>query len=251
MHIYLSNVVLSTCLLPTDKAGNFILPRRSTDQRFADLSTTLKNVQTEIVNKHNDLRRGVSPPPSNMLKMQWNSKAAANAQNWANKCLFKHSNKKDRIVGTRNCGENLFMSSYPSTWSNAIQNWYDEVHDFAFEVGPKSPQAVVGHFTQVVWYSSFLIGCGVAYCPKQSLKYLYVCQYCPAGNIVGKQHVPYQKGTPCGSCPNHCDNGLCTNSCEYEDTYSNCASLKETWTCASDFVKTNCKAACNCQGKIY
>lgn len=39
------------------------------DQRFADLSTTLKNVQTEIVNKHNDLRRGVSPPPSNMLKM--------------------------------------------------------------------------------------------------------------------------------------------------------------------------------------
>lgn len=41
------------------------------------------------------------------------------------------------------------MSSYPSTWSNAIQNWYDEVHDFAFEVGPKSPQAVVGHFTQV------------------------------------------------------------------------------------------------------
>lgn len=39
------------------------------DRRFADLSNTLKNVQTEIVNKHNDLRRGVSPPPSNMLKM--------------------------------------------------------------------------------------------------------------------------------------------------------------------------------------
>lgn len=41
------------------------------------------------------------------------------------------------------------MSSYPSTWSNAIQSWYDEVHDFVFEVGPKSPQAVIGHFTQV------------------------------------------------------------------------------------------------------
>lgn len=33
------------------------------------MSTTRKEVQKEIVKKHNDLRRSVSPPARNMLKM--------------------------------------------------------------------------------------------------------------------------------------------------------------------------------------
>ncbi|XP_057555365.1 cysteine-rich secretory protein 3-like [Hippopotamus amphibius kiboko] len=229
-----------------------LFPANGQDPKFGALSTTLQKVQSEIVNKHNDLRRRVSPPASNMLKMQWDSKAAANAQNWANKCLLKHSKPEDRTVGTRRCGENLFMSSHPLPWSDATQSWYDEVRDFTFAVGPNSPQAVVGHYTQLVWYSSYRIGCAVAYCPNQpNLKYFYVCQYCPAGNIVGREHVPYQKGTPCGSCPKHCDKGLCTNSCEYDDAYANCKSLKETWTCNNNIVKNNCQASCKCPDKIY
>ena len=41
------------------------------------------------------------------------------------------------------------MSSRPTSWSNAIQSWYDETNDFTYAVGPTSPQAVVGHYTQV------------------------------------------------------------------------------------------------------
>ncbi|XP_047653234.1 cysteine-rich secretory protein 3-like [Phacochoerus africanus] len=222
------------------------------DSGFDALSTKLTKVQAEIVNKHNDLRRAVSPSASNMLKMQWDSRAAANAQNWANKCVLKHSDANSRKVGTRHCGENLFMSSRPTSWSNAIQSWYDETNDFTYAVGPKSPQAVVGHYTQVVWYSSYLIGCGIAYCPNQSvLKYYYVCQYCPAGNIIGREHVPYQKGTPCASCPKSCDNGLCTNSCEYDDTISNCKDLMKVVNCDHDLLKTKCPATCKCSDKIY
>lgn len=41
------------------------------------------------------------------------------------------------------------MSSDPTAWSNAIQSWYDERHDFVYGTGPKSSSAVVGHYTQV------------------------------------------------------------------------------------------------------
>ncbi|KAB1261161.1 Cysteine-rich secretory protein 3 [Camelus dromedarius] len=110
------------------------------DPAFGTLSTAHKEVQIKIVDKHNDLRRTVSPPASNMLKMQWDSKAAANAQNWANQCLYKHSKAKHRTIA---------------------------------------------------------------------------------------------------------------NSCEYDNTYANCDSLKKQWTCNVPFVKNNCKAACKCSDKIY
>ncbi|XP_005627519.1 cysteine-rich secretory protein 2-like isoform X1 [Canis lupus baileyi] len=244
MALFLELLFLAVVLLP-------FFPANGQGPSFTALLTTQTQVQKEIVNKHNELRKSVSPPASNMLKMEWNKEAAANAQKWANKCTLEHSPAKDRETHTK-CGENLFMSSYPASWSDAIQNWYEEHHDFVYGVGPKSSDAVIGHYTQVVWYSSYHVGCGIAYCPNQeSLKYYYVCQYCPAGNLVNKMHTPYLKGKSCASCKYHCDKGLCTNSCEYEDNYSNCKDLKTTLTCNHYFVSDNCKAACKCENKIY
>ncbi|KAF6113301.1 cysteine rich secretory protein 2 [Phyllostomus discolor] len=166
-------VFLTAVLLPS-------LPAEKKDPAFSSLLTSQAQIQREIVNKHNELRKSVSPPASNMLKMEWSTEATANAQKWANKCTLQHSNAEDRKTSTK-CGENLFMSTDPTAWSNAIQNWYDESQNFVYGVGPKSSSAVVGHYTQVVWYSSYRVGCGVAFCPNQdSLKYYYVCQYCPA-----------------------------------------------------------------------
>ncbi|KAG8511964.1 Cysteine-rich secretory protein 2, partial [Galemys pyrenaicus] len=206
------------------------------DGEFYNLSTSKAEVQGDIVNKHNEKRRSVSPKASNMLKMSWSSEAAENAQKWANKCTLSHT--------TSHCGENLFMSSNPRSWSQAIQSWYDEVNDFVYAKGPKNPKAVVGHYTQVVWYSSYLVGCGIAYCPNQTLlKYFYVCQYCPSGNIISRINTPYQQGAPCASCPNDCDNGLCTNSCKYQDTYSNCKELVAKMSCNYKDYKDKCKAS--------
>lgn len=41
------------------------------------------------------------------------------------------------------------MSSQPTSWSDASQSWYDEERDFIYGVGPKRPDAVIGHYTQV------------------------------------------------------------------------------------------------------
>ncbi|XP_042122002.1 cysteine-rich secretory protein 2-like [Peromyscus maniculatus bairdii] len=226
------------------------LPTEGKDPAFTALLTNQPQIQREIVNKHNELRRSVNPTASNMLKMEWSIAASGNSQKWANKCILEHSNSQDRKINTK-CGENLYMSSDPTSWSAVIQNWYDESEFFTYGVGAK-PNAAVGHYTQVVWYSSYKVGCGIAYCPNQDiLKYFYVCQYCPAGNNALTKSTPYQQGEACASCPNNCDNGLCTNSCEYEDLLSNCESLKNSAGCAHELLKEKCQATCLCEGKIH
>ncbi|KAG9344634.1 hypothetical protein JZ751_010319 [Albula glossodonta] len=165
---------------------------------------------------------------------------------WADTCAMNHSPDSRRTISTSGCGENLYMSSAPNSWSDAIQSWYDEVKDYRYGYGALNG-AVVGHYTQLVWYRSNEIGCGVAYCPNSQYQYFYVCQYCPPGNY--QYAHPYKAGPPCGDCPNACDHKLCTNPCPYIDKYSNCASLKSQYGCSGD-IGSWCPASCKCQNKI-
>nr|XP_009936504.1 PREDICTED: cysteine-rich venom protein pseudechetoxin-like [Opisthocomus hoazin] len=216
---------------------------------FDDLSTSKVDQQKLIVDKHNALRRGVNPTASNMLRMQWSPAAAKNAQNWANNCTLSHSPANMRRT-TVQCGENLFMSSAPFPWSDVTQAWYNEEKDFIYGTGAKRPGAVIGHYTQVVWHSSGQIGCATAYCPNSKYKHFYVCQYCPAGNLLSSIKTPYKKGEPCGDCPNACENRLCTNPCKHQDFFGNCRNLKMLFSCNHSLVKEKCPATCRCTTQI-
>lgn len=243
--------LLPLLLFLADMLPPSLLQYDSQNQVLEDLSTTRESIQEEIVDKHNQLRGMVSPRGSDLLKMQWNSDAQVNAQTWANRCTYQHSPQESRKIKNLRCGENIFMADYPASWSQAIQSWYDESGDLNFGSGPTTPGAVVGHYTQLVWNSSHQVACGVAECPNHPLKYYYVCQYCPPGNFINRRYTPYTVGEPCASCPNHCEDGLCTNRCDYEDKYSNCPSLKASLTCEYAMVKEDCKATCNCEDKIH
>ncbi|XP_043860976.1 cysteine-rich secretory protein 3-like [Dromiciops gliroides] len=216
---------------------------------YESISTKHEGIQREIVDKHNTLRAQVSPPAANMLKMEWSKEAQKTAEDWANKCTLKHSNPKLRTIGTT-CGENLFMSSAPLSWSKAAQAWYDEYKHFKFGVGSTSGEAV-GHYTQMVWYRSHQIGCAVARCPGAAFEYYYVCHYCPSGNVQPRENSPYEVGKPCGKCPKSCSNNLCTNPCKHNDDYSNCPDLKKSVSCSHPTVKNHCKASCQCGDQIY
>ncbi|KAF0023665.1 hypothetical protein F2P81_024295 [Scophthalmus maximus] len=173
--------------------------------------------QSEIVNKHNDLRRSVQPTASNMLQM-----LAA-------------------VERTCTC---------PATRAHgaiAIQSWYDEVKDWRYGMGSVNG-GVVGHYTQLVWYRSNQVGCAMASCPNAAYKYFYVCHYCPPGNYQYAR--PYKSGPPCGDCPNACDNKLCTNPCPYADQYNNCPDLKQQWGCSNKDVASWCPASCKCTTQI-
>ncbi|NXG63378.1 CRIS2 protein, partial [Hemiprocne comata] len=216
---------------------------------FDALSTLREDQQKLIVDTHNALRRAVKPTASNMMRMGWNSSAAENAQNWANRCTLSHSPVHLRRTNA-SCGENLFMSSGPTPWPHAIQAWYDEEKDFEYGKGAKTPGATIGHYTQVVWYNSYQIGCAVAFCPNSRYKYFYVCQYCPLGNNQMQIATPYKSGPKCGDCPGHCDRGLCTNPCEYQDFSANCRTLKMLFGCDHPLVKEKCPATCRCTTQI-
>ncbi|XP_075910669.1 cysteine-rich venom protein TEL1-like, partial [Petromyzon marinus] len=174
------------------------------------LDTRNVAVKQSIVKLHNLLRGSVNPHAGNMLRMEWNDEAGNNSYLWSLTCTMDHSPAANRKTSAFGCGENLFLSSAPFTWEHAIRDWFNEVDSPGFDYGKgaRTPGAV-GHYTQVVWYSSYQVGCAVTYCPNSEsvYKYLYVCQYCPQGNLNTRLTRPYDLGEPCALCPNSCDNG--------------------------------------------
>nr|CAD7433286.1 unnamed protein product [Timema monikensis] len=74
-----------------------------------------------------------------------------------------------------------------------INAWFNEVHQFGFYTTGFTP--ATGHYTQLVWGDSYLIGCGYSFYYDQDKGYtkLYVCNYGPGGNIIGAR--PYTVGS--------------------------------------------------------
>nr|XP_058932553.1 cysteine-rich secretory protein 1 [Kogia breviceps] len=217
---------------------------------YDTLLTELATVQEEIVTVHNTLRRGVFPPASNMLKMNWSEEAARNARMLSKDCELVESNALKRRITNTFCGENMHLTSYPISWSNVIRIWYSESKYFKYgEWTSTDDDMMIEHYTQVVWATSYLIGCGISSCRK-GIQYLYICHYCHEGNDPDKKNVPYNKGTPCRDCPNNCEDKLCTNPCIYYDEYSNCKTQTRGPACSHQSVKRLCKASCLCPTEI-
>ncbi|XP_063296921.1 serotriflin-like [Pelobates fuscus] len=217
------------------------------------LSCELDDVKRYIVDRHNELRANVRPTPSNMLRLEWSDEAAICAANWAKKCTHAHSKSEEREIPSSVCGENLYMASKPHSWQKAIQAWYDEHKDFKYGVGAITTNAPVGHYTQMVWYRSNLLGCAMAHCPTQPLSYYYVCHYCPAGNSKKSINEPYGSGSSCANCTHACVNGLCTNPCEHHDEFDNCNEFEDLCDETDEdvsFIKDICKATCICDDEI-
>ncbi|XP_048155772.1 cysteine-rich venom protein-like [Corvus hawaiiensis] len=206
--------------------------------------------EKQILELHNEIRRSVTPTARNMLKMVWSEKAAKNAQKWASQCGMKISPRDKRVINGVTCGENVLLSSYPRTWADAIQVWYSQSSNFKYGYGAISKNVNVESYTQLIWYNSYKVGCGVSYCPTGPYKYFYVCQYCPAGNNPMQIAMPYRSGPKCADCPGHCDKGLCTNPCKYQDFLGNCKNLKILFGCSHPLVKKECPASCKCTTQI-
>ncbi|KAJ8269848.1 hypothetical protein GJAV_G00107510 [Gymnothorax javanicus] len=184
---------------------------------------------------------------TNMLKMSWNSEAAANAQEWADTCSLAHSTASQREISTSGCGENIYESNTTDSWESAISAWNSEGENYEYGVGSVNGEQI-GHYTQLVWFRSNQVGCAVAHCPNARTQYFYVCQYCPAGNT--QLHHPYAEGHPCSACPNNCENNLCTNPCPKYDTYANCGYVAARYSCDYPIIAFFCPASCQCHDKI-
>lgn len=117
--------------------------------------------------RHNMYRARHQTPP-----LMWSTDVERTAQKWADRCIFEHS--------SLGFGENLALGH--SSINQAVDDWYGEVryYDYSNPIFGRD----TGHFTQVVWVNSKLLGCAKGRCPGQPS--LWVCMYSPPGNYYGQ-----------------------------------------------------------------
>ncbi len=146
---------------------------------------------------HNEVRAQVNagdypgqpiPDPS-IPPMNWDATLAAEAEAYAKQCVWEHSDDRG------NEGENLATSTDLNFGiDDAVGLWADEHSGYDFASGNCSIDAC-GHYTQLVWNNSQLVGCGDTVCAPLRLpsggvladqaRY-HVCRYATAGNINGE-----------------------------------------------------------------
>lgn len=130
----------------------------------------------------------------------WDAELAQHAREYGEGCVWAHDPTREFRGSV--AGENLAASTSPSATPTSLnQLWLDEASDWSCVENSCRPGEVCGHYTQMIWGDSGIIGCGLVACPSgtgpfggASWTYL-VCRYFPPGNWVGRRPVPVS------SCP--------------------------------------------------
>ncbi|WKY14469.1 hypothetical protein Q1695_000201 [Nippostrongylus brasiliensis] len=185
-----------------------------------------------ILKYHNDMRSSIArgryvakgstkQPAVNMRKMYYSCDMERSAQQVANRCLFQHSDRSGK-----NTGENLYQYMMQRQWApkplstngtgyDACKAWESEFQTIGWPSNTLTSSSFgtgIGHATQMAWWQTTLVGCGVAQCSDNTYqKVLVVCHYQDAGNWIGENI--YDAGPTCSKCGTgyRCDSstGLC------------------------------------------
>jgi uncharacterized protein YkwD len=146
-------------------------------------------ISNAAVEKHNNLRQ----KHFSNSKLIYSLELEAAAQEYANKLANNGTFTHDPNNLANKYGENLFRfsSTKKPDYSDIIQKWYDEEKYYNHVTKECALGQVCGHYTQIIWQSTKLLGCASAKYTKGSYKngYVTLCKYYPYGNIIGKS--PY------------------------------------------------------------
>ena len=160
-------------------------------------------LRQELVDAHNNFRRGVNPPATDMIKMTWDSDLEFLATKWAENCEFGHdSGSARKVPQSFSSGQNGFAGGRLGNMTAVVNAWHSEVKDYTYG-SDGNVFHKVGHYTQVVWAKSYKVGCGGAICGGTGHFY---CNYGPPGNYGIK--TPYKTGTRGSDCLKN-DGGIC------------------------------------------
>ena len=150
----------------------------------------------QAVDAHNLARCQVHPAAASMPAVTWDETLAMVAQNWAMRAQqFSHNpnrNRQYRQLGGKegSVGENMsLLSASLASIGTVVASWVSERQSYAFHA-VSSNDTESNHYTQIVWSATRRIGCGKA--RRWDNRFLYVCNYAPAGNVVGR--FPYAAG---------------------------------------------------------
>jgi pathogenesis-related protein 1 len=138
-----------------------------------------KDVQA-VLTHHNKVRAAVNVGP-----IKWSPALAGYSQKWADHlaggaCKMEHRSDSQY-------GENIFQGTAGYfTALDAAKAWESEKK--LYKGGPLTTAMIkpMGHYTQMVWRDTRMLGCGEATCNKMTI---VVCNYDPPGNYLGRK--PY------------------------------------------------------------
>lgn len=124
----------------------------------------------DILDAHNKYRadHGVGPLSWDVSAYNY---AANNADNYDCSGVLTHTHGP--------FGENLAAGF--STGASAVKAWYDEGSSYNY-----NSANTYDHFTQVVWKGSTKVGCAYKDCTSTGWGKYVVCEYSPAGNVIGQ-----------------------------------------------------------------
>jgi pathogenesis-related protein 1 len=138
-----------------------------------------------FVDAHNAVRAAVRMPAgypgpwTPIPPVEWSDEIAVTSQAWADN--LRETKKCGLMHSDTNYGENL-AGGKDMDAAHAVKMWASEGEHYIYK--PRYEWDIpTGHYTQVVWRKTTLIGCGYASCGK---KVVIVCRYNPPGNHIDK-----------------------------------------------------------------
>jgi len=132
--------------------------------------------QNKVIEQHNIYRKELGIPP-----LKFSQECADFAQKWAEK-LAKNNRG---LVHSKQAkfGENIFWKSKATNETEIIDAWAREKKYFSNR--KRKYNSKNGHYTQMIWENTKLIGTGMAI-SKDGSEY-WVCTYYPPGNWIGEK----------------------------------------------------------------
>lgn len=140
--------------------------------------------ETRVLAAQNRERRAMSIEP-----LAWDPALALSAKDWANYLAktgkFEHA--PERPLDPQ--GENLWAGTKNYYSLEAmVDSWVREKRNFRPGTFPNNSITGrvqdVGHYTQLVWRQTRLVGCAIA---KSEQEDILVCRYSDAGNYLGEK----------------------------------------------------------------
>jgi hypothetical protein len=146
---------------------------------------------------HNAVRAAATPAPDPALPpLGWSAAATSVAQAWADRCEYRHND------GRGSLGENIAANTGTEyTATRIVGLWasegpfYDLASNTCDASNPDNEWGTCGHYTQLVWRDTALVGCARRTCttnspfPGSDSWEYWVCDYDPPGNWIGER--PY------------------------------------------------------------
>merc|ERR1711967_195275 len=131
--------------------------------------------------------------------LTYSNELAAVAQQIASSCVYAHDTTVQSTTGNGVYGQNIAAGLTADEVTDVITNlWYNaEVNAYSPYYGQTNPGGNFndyGHFTQIVWQGTTVVGCATQDCSANGLAnvgpnvppYFTVCNYYEAGNYGGE-----------------------------------------------------------------